>query len=566
MTTRKQEAPDLFSTPRAWLGREARTARNFLILAVCLGWAGGMLLIAQASLLATIVHDVVFNGYAMAEVFARLMLLPPIMAMRFVLVWAGEHFGFRGAARVKADIRQRLYAHLLRLGPERLRTRSIGDLTHQVVDGVEGLEAYYARFLPQAALAGLIPLAVLAFVFPLDLTSGLILLGAAPFVPVFMVLIGSQAEKLNQRQWRRLAALSARFLDSLQGLTTIKMFGASRREAEIIVRITDDYRQTTLSVLRFAFLSALILELIATVSMAMVAVFIGFRLLSGEMAFQTGFFILLLVPEFFLPLRALGSHYHSRLSASAAAEGLLAILDEPPPDSEPTDMQHPRWSAVGLQLDNLCFAHTPAHEIVCELNLQITPGSFTVLAGLSGVGKTTLLRLLLGSIAPDKGRILCNGIDLSHIAPAAWHAHIAWMPQEPYLFQGSIKYNARLWDDAPETPAQREALQYAAARTGLDKDIAALPHGWDTQLGEGGQGLSGGQRRRLALTRAMLKHAPLVILDEPTAHLDDAGRHTVIAALRSMAGQRTVVIASHDPAVLAAADRVVDLAKECERS
>jgi ATP-binding cassette, subfamily C, bacterial CydD len=437
MTMRKQEAPDLFSTPQAWLGREARTARNFLILAVCLGWGGGMLLIAQASLLATIVHDVVFNSYAMAEVFARLMLLPPIMAMRFVLVWAGEQFGFRAAARVKADIRQRLYAHLLRLGPERLRTRSTGDLTHQVVDGVEGLEAYYARFLPQAALAGLIPLAVLAFVFPLDLTSGLILLGAAPFVPVFMVLIGSQAEKLNQRQWRRLAALSARFLDSLQGLTTIKMFGASRREAEIIVRITDDYRQTTISVLRFAFLSALILELIATVSMAMVAVFIGFRLLSGEMAFQTGFFILLLVPEFFLPLRALGTHYHSRLSASAAAEGLLAILAEPPPDGERADTRHPRWPTVGLQLDNLCFAHTPAHEIVCELNLEIAPGSFTVLAGLSGVGKTTLLRLLLGSIAPDKGRILCNGIDLSSIAPEAWHPISPGCRKSPICFKAA---------------------------------------------------------------------------------------------------------------------------------
>jgi ATP-binding cassette, subfamily C, bacterial CydD len=566
MTIREQEPPDLLSTSRAWLGREARTARNFLILAVCLGWAGGMLLIAQASLLATIVHDVMFNNSAMADVFARLMLLPLIMAMRFVLVWAGEQFGFRAAARVKADIRQRLYAHLLRLGPERLRTRSTGDLTHQVVDGVEGLEAYYARFLPQAALAGLIPLAVLAFVFPLDLTSGLILLGAAPFVPVFMVLIGSQAAKLNQRQWRRLAALSARFLDSLQGLTTIKMFGASRREAEIIVRITDDYRQTTLSVLRFAFLSALILELIATVSMAMVAVFIGFRLLSGEMAFQTGFFILLLVPEFFLPLRALGTHYHSRLSASAAAEGLLAILAESPPDSQRAEMQHPQWPTVGLQLDNLCFAHIPEQEIVCELNLDIPPGSFTVLAGLSGVGKTTLLRLLLGSIAPDRGRILCNGIDLSRIAPEAWRAHIAWMPQEPYLFQGSVKYNARLSDDGPETPFQREALHRAAASTGLDKDIAALPHGWETPLGESGQGLSGGQRRRLALTRAMLKNAPLVILDEPTAHLDEAGRQTVIAALRSMAGQRTVVVASHDRAVLAVADHVVDLAKECAHS
>jgi ATP-binding cassette, subfamily C, bacterial CydD len=546
-------------SPHGWLRRRALPVRRLLLLAVSLGLAAGVLLIVQAGLLGAIVQAVMFDGRSAADVRTPLLLLPAIMAARFALVWAGENCGFQAALKVKADVRMQLYTHLQGMGPQRLRARSTGELAHQVVDGVEGLEGYYARFLPQAALAALIPLAVLAFVFPLSLTSGLILLGTAPFIPLFMVLIGGQAEKLNQRQWRRLAALSARFLDSLQGLTTIRAFSAGGREARIISRITDEYRQTTISVLRVAFLSALVLEFLATVSIALVAVFIGFRLLAGDMPFQSGFFILLLAPEFYLPLRALGTQYHARLSASAAAEGLLAILSEPVAYADPDrpGTARPHWDRVTLRLETLGFGYPGGAPILRGLDLEVPTTGLTAIAGPSGTGKTTALRLLLGSLTPDKGRIRVNGTDLADLDTTAWLAHVAWMPQAAYLFQGTLLDNLLL---PPGRPPDPDRLRQAAALTGLDHDLAALPHGWETRLGESGAGLSGGQQRRLALTRAVLKGAPLVLLDEPTAHLDGAGRATVVAALRTLAGRHNVVVATHDPAVLAAADRVLPLA------
>jgi ATP-binding cassette, subfamily C, bacterial CydD len=538
-----------------WLKREAAAVSRLLLLAVSLGLAAGVLLILQAGLLSAVLHAVVFENRGISDLLLQLTLLPLLMLGRFGLLWAGENCGFEAALRVKADLRLRLYEHLQRLGPQWLRGRSSGELAHQVVDAVEGLEGYFARFLPQAALAVLIPAAVLAFVFPLSWVAGLILLGTAPFIPLMMVLIGSQAEKLSQRQWRRLADLSARFLDSLQGLPTLRAFNAARRETQVIAQITDAYRITTLSVLRVAFLSALVLEFLATMGVAMAAVYIGFRLLYGQMVFQGGFFILLLAPEFYLPLRTLGTHYHARLSAAAAAEGLMAILNEPPGSGAARpDALRPVWSSLGLRLVNLGFAYPGGRAVVSCQNLEIPAGSFTVIAGPSGAGKTTLLRLLLGSLVPGQGRILVNQTELAAVDQRAWLAHVAWMPQAATIFQGTVLENMLCEEDSD--PAARQRCDRAAALTLFDRDLAGLPQGWDTPLGEGGEGLSGGQARRLALTRAVAKEAPLILLDEPTAHLDADARQSITAVLRGLAGMRTLVVASHDPAVLAMADHV----------
>jgi ATP-binding cassette, subfamily C, bacterial CydD len=551
-------------TPAArqtWLNREAAAVRRQIALAVSLGLAAGVLLIVQAGLLSAVVHAVVFEMRSVSDVFIPLLLLPLLMLARFGLVWGGENCGFQAAVRVKADIRMRLYTHLQRMGPQRLRGRSTGELAHQVVDAVEGLEGYFARFLPQAALAVLIPAAVLAFVFPLSWAAGLILLATAPFIPLMMVLIGGQAEKLNRRQWRRLADLSARFLDSLQGLPTLRAFSAARREAQVIAAITDAHRETTLSVLRVAFLSALVLEFLATMGMAVAAVYIGFRLLYGEMAFQSGFFILLLAPEFYLPLRALGTQYHARLSAAAAAEGLLAILNEPGAEGVGrTDAPPPAWASVGLRLENLEFRYPGGDPVLRGLDLEIPAGSFTVIAGPSGMGKTTVLRLLLGSLIPDQGRILANGTGLGDMDRRNWLAHVAWVPQSATIFAGTVMENLLSRNSNDSSTQQKR--DRAATLTGFDRDLSVLPHGWDTRLGEGGEGLSGGQARRLTLTRALVKEAPLILLDEPTAHLDAAGRQTMTAALRSLAGRHTLVVASHDPGLLAAADQVVTLPPE----
>ncbi len=588
------EAKTDHPAPKDWLRGNARSVLGLLLAGIGLGVAAGVLLIVQAGLLAWVVHQVLFEAAGLEDVFGALVALPMLMLIRAGLVWGGEQFGVQAAMRVKGQLRMRVMDHLAALGPERLRGRSSGDLAHHVVDGIEGLEAYFARYLPQAALAALLPLAVLAFVFPMDLVSGLILLFTAPFIPLFMFLIGSRAEKLNQRQWRRLALLSARFLDSLQGLTTLRLFNATRREARIIAEITDDYRESTLSVLRIAFLSALVLEFFSTVSLALMAVIIGFKLLSGTMAFQAGFFILLLAPEFYLPLRALGVHYHSRLSATAAAEGLMALLAEQPHDfqtsrtSPATDRLSPNWFSVDLDIRNLSFGHGPGQTVLHDFSLRIQPGSRVALVGPSGVGKTSLLRLLLGTARPEGGRILVNGTELADMDLGHWLRHVAWMPQNPYIAPTTMWENVLL--GCASGPAGKpgmadtvdwDALDEIAALTGLDRDLTAMAQGWQTRVGEGGAGLSGGQRQRLALTRVLArtlaKPAPLLLLDEPTAHLDDQGAEVVLAALGKvsggllgglsggvlggLSGKRTVIIASHDSRVREFADVVAELTR-----
>ncbi|WP_459937383.1 thiol reductant ABC exporter subunit CydD [Desulfonatronum parangueonense] len=544
--------------PKQWLPAAARQVQGQLLLAVSLGFLAGIVLILQAGILAFVVHEVLFAGRGLADLLGPVLALPGLMLVRAALVWGGEQLGFQAAARVKSGIRMQLYDHLHALGPDRLRARSSGDLAHYLTDGVEGLEAYYSRYLPQAATAALIPVAVLAFVLPLDLVSGLILLFTAPFIPFFMILIGKRAERINQRQWRRLASLSARFLDSLQGLTTLKLFNATRREAEIIARITDNYRETTVSVLKIAFLSALVLEFLATVSVAVVAVIIGFKLLAGTMSFQTGFFILLLAPEFYLPLRSLGAHYHSRLSAMAAAQGLVALLAEQPRTLEEGKLR-PQWASVRMEIAGVSYGHGRDSMVLHQVNLGIPAGALTVLAGPSGAGKTTLLRILLGTVAPDGGRVLVNGADLGEVDQEAWLRHVSWMPQNPFVLQGTILDNILLHRHGEPSEDDRRKLEAVAALTGLDRDLASLPQGWRTRVEEGGGGLSGGQRQRLALTRALCKEAPLLLLDEPTAHLDAESRETVLTALRSLAGKRTLVAASHDARLRELADVVLEL-------
>jgi len=550
-------------SPSSWLRAGAGQAWKSLTLAVALGLAAGMALIAQAAILANIMQQVLFAGRDLAAVTPLMLLLPPLMLLRAGLVWTGEQMGFQAAATVKTSLRIQLYDHVQALGPDRLRSASSGDLAHHVVDGVEGLEAYYARFLPQLANAALIPAAILAFVFPADLISGLILLFTAPFIPLFMILIGSRARRMNQRQWRRLARLSARFLDSLQGLTTLKLFNATRREADLIARITDNYRRTTVSVLRVAFISALVLEFFSTVSLAVVAVFIGFKLLAGNMAFESGFFILLLAPEFFLPLRALGSSYHARLSAMAAAEGLLSLLADPPPPRAGQGAVRPVWTSLCLDVDQVCYRHTPDAPLVLDaISLHVPAGACAVLTGASGAGKTTLLRLLLGTVRPVNGCILANGLDVSGLDLEAWLRHVAWMPQTPGLFQATLLDNVLMENQARISTAEMSELNRMARVTGLDRDLAGLgpmEQAWHTRLGEDGLGLSGGQRQRVALTRAALKKAPLMLLDEPTAHLDRTSHATMLAALRSWKGRHTMVIASHDPEIRELADIVLEL-------
>jgi len=540
----------------AWL-REARAPATVALRAlVGTGTLAGALLLLQAWLLARVVATTVFGGEGLAASLPALWALLAVFVARAGIAWLTEWLGFRAAAAVKLEVRSRLIRHVHAMGPLRLIDEQGGELANAIADGVEAMEAYYARFLPQMALAALIPLSILALVFPLDWISGLVLLVTAPCIPMFMVLIGKGAEALNQRQWRRLARLSGHFLDALQGLGTLKAFNASRREAALVERLSEDYRKSTMAVLRVAFLSSLALEFLATVSIALVAVLIGFRLMWGDLSFQSGFLVLLLAPEFYLPLRNLGTHYHARMDAIGAAERMVEILEQPlPPASAERHTMTPARS-VSVVLRDVTARYDPDGPAALDgLSLDLRPGRTVALVGPSGAGKSTVINLLLGFLAPASGQILVNGEPLSALEPGSWLAHAAWVPQRPHVFHASVRDNIRLARPDADDATVARAARLAEAH----EFIAALPRGYDTLVGEGGRVLSGGQAQRLALARAFLKDAPLVLMDEASASLDAETEHRLGRAIERLAAERSMLMIAHRLATVRRADRIAVL-------
>jgi ATP-binding cassette subfamily C protein CydD len=527
----------------------------WLRLAVAIGLASGGLLILQAWLLARTVDAVVFEQAVLQQVMPWLWGLLALFLMRAGLAWASEQAAFKAAVQVKLALREGLYLKVQKLGPAWLSGERSGDIVNTLSDGVEALEAYYARFLPAISLMALVPLAILVFVFSHDGLAAVVMVVTAPLIPLFMILIGKGAERRNQRQWRQLAWMSAHFLDVIQGLTTLRLFNASRREAQVIARISDDYRQGTMSVLRIAFLSSFVLEFFSTVSIAVVAVLIGFRLYWGEMDFMHGLFVLLLAPEFYLPLRNMGAQYHARMEAIGAAERIVEILNTPAAEASGKLTTLVNLQQDDIRFEAVGFRYPDGRQAVQDIDLVIRPGETLALVGASGAGKTTLINLLMGFLQPQGGRIRVGGVPLQDIAPEVWRGQLAWLPQRPQLFPGSITDNIRLGMPL----AGREAVHQAAVLAQAGDFIEALPHGWDTRVGEGGQGLSGGQVQRIALARAFLKDASLVILDEPTANLDLDSETRIYAAMRTLAAGRTLILIAHRLRTVREADRIVVL-------
>lgn len=541
----------------AWLKSNRRFSGAWVRLTVGLGFGSGLLLILQAWLLTRTIHAVVFDGKGLADVTIYLWSILGLFSLRALLSWLVEQTAFEAAARVKLGLRDQLLRHLFALGPVRHSLERTGEITAVLSDGIEALEGYYARFLPAMTLMALLPLAILVVVFPLDWLSGLILLLTAPLIPLFMILIGKGTERLNQRQWRKLARLSAHFLDVIQGLTTLKLFNASRREVQNVARIADEYRQSTMAVLRVAFLSSLVLEFFATVSIAVVAVSIGFRLLWGEMDFLYGFFILLLAPEYYLPLRSMGTHYHARMDAIGAAERMLHLLEleAPKPCADPQPL--PDLLSAEIRFAGITVEFANGTRALDGVDFSIRPGERLALVGPSGAGKSTLMNLLLGFLRPNTGQLLIDDTPLERIDPAVWREQLAWLPQRPQLFAGSILENIRL--GRPD--ASEDEIKQAARQAHADEFIERLPQGYATQLGEAGAGLSGGQVQRLALARAFLRRSPLLLLDEPTASLDAESERLVQAGLDELALGRTLVVIAHRLNTVRHADRILLLDK-----
>ena len=544
--------------------RSARAALHDLLLTVGVGLLGGVVLVLQARFLSRLVTRVFLGGEGLAGVRPFLVVLLVLALARAGLSWLGANFANRVAGRVKSDLRERLSAHLLQLGPDFARGERSGELINTVTEGIEALDAYLSQYLPQLALAALVPFTILTFVFPLDPLSGLVLLLTAPLIPLFMNLIGGLAGSLAQKQWVSLGRMSAHFLDVLQGLTTLKLLGRSREQVEIIAQVSDRFRQTTMGVLRVAFLSALVLEMLATISTAVVAVQIGLRLLYGHLDFEGAFFVLLLAPEFYLPLRMLGTRFHTGTSGVAAARRIFEILELPSPPQKERSSERDRGEEKGaIRFVDVCYAYDDGHRpALHNFSLEMLPGEKVALVGPSGAGKSTVAHLLLRFIEPDRGTITFNNASLAELSPTAWRARVAWVPQHPYLFHASVLENLRLaWPDA----AHKDVLD-AVHRAHAHDFIEALPRNYDTVIGERGARLSGGQAQRLALARAFLavqgcvatgRDDPLLILDEATANLDPEHESAIQHSIERLLRGRTALIIAHRLTTVTRADRIV---------
>ena len=522
--------------------------------AIVLGALAAALAVPQAWLLAHAIAPVVMEKASLSSALLWLLPVLPLLVLRFFLATASGRAAIVAAGRVKARIRSALLRHLASLGPATNAGRSTGEAATVVLEGVDALDGYVSRFLAHLGVLVVLPPLVLVVVLPRDWISGLVLLVTAPVIPVFMILLGLGAEQLNRRQWLRLLRLSGRLLDGLQRLTTLRLLNAGDREAERLAEAAEDYRRSTMAVLRVAFLSALALEFFATVGIALVAVLIGFRLLDGALGFEAAFFVLLLAPEFYAPLRQLGLDYHARMEALAAAERILDLQAETPMPAG--EARPPLDADVTIECEGVSFAWEPDRPALRDFSLRLVPGEIVALVGPSGAGKSTLLSLLLGLLRPQSGRVLANGHDLASLDPAHWLEHVAVVPQRPHMFEGSVLDNIRLGDPDASLDRVRIAARMAAA----DEFIVALPQAYDTPLGEHGETLSGGQVQRLALARAFLKDkARVLVLDEGTAGLDRGTEASVADAIRRLAAGRTTLIVTHRLATVGLADRVVFL-------
>ncbi|MFG1984579.1 thiol reductant ABC exporter subunit CydD [Streptomyces albidoflavus] len=531
--------------------RYARATRFFLAAVVVLGALGAGLVIAQAMLLAELIVSSFEQRFDTGDLTTPLLLLVAVALGRALVSWLTELAAHRASAAVTSELRMRLVERAGQLGPGWLGDRRTGSLIALATRGVDALDDYFARYLPQLGLAVVVPVAVLARIVTEDWVSAAIIVVTLPLIPLFMALIGWATQSRMDRQWGLLSRLSGHFLDVVAGLPTLKIFGRAKAQAESIRRITHDYRRATLRTLRIAFLSSFALELLATLSVALVAVTIGMRLVHGDMDLYTGLVILVLAPEAYLPLRQVGAQYHAAAEGLAAAEEVFAVLETPVPH---TGTQAPPAGALAFEGVTVRYPGRDA-PAVREATLTVEPGETVALVGPSGCGKTTLLQAALGFVAPAEGRVTAGGTDLAEVDREQWHQRIAWVPQRPQLFAGTVAENVRLArPDASEVEVAR-ALEQAGAR----EFVAGLPAGAETELGEDGAGLSAGQRQRVALARAFLADRPVLLLDEPTASLDGASEEAVVEAVRRLAVGRTVLLVVHRPALLAVADRVVRL-------
>ncbi|WP_225102088.1 thiol reductant ABC exporter subunit CydD [Streptomyces sp. CoH27] len=535
------------------LVRELPVLRRHLASSTATAFLAAGLVVAQATLLATVLAD----GFAGHDVtFAALAALGAVVAGRAALAWARGVLAHRAAADAKHTLRERLTDRLSRTAPLTLASRRHGETATLLLRGLDALDPYVTSSLPTTAAAAVVPVTVLAWLFATDWSSALIIVVTLPLIPVFGALVGLHTSRRTARQWRLLARLGGHFLDVVAGLPTLRAFGREQYQARRVGEMADAHRRATMRTLRVAFLSSFVLETVATLSVALVAVPVGLRLLDGTMDLRTALIVLFLAPEAYVPLRAMGAAFHESAEGITVAEQVFAVLDEDVAGAEHQADRFPTPDArtAPLHMEGVTVHYpgrtTPALD---HVSLHVGPGEHIALVGPSGAGKSTLLALLLGFVTPSAGRITVGGTDLARLDPDDWRAGLAWVPQRPHLFAASVADNIRLGRPDASDAEVRQAARDAYA----DHFIEALPQGYDTPLGEHGAGLSAGQRQRIALARAFLKDAPVLLLDEPTAHLDPDSEAAVTRATVRLLQGRTAIVVAHRTSLLPYADRIV---------
>jgi len=541
-------------------------SRRWVQLTVLLGALAGVCIIIQAGLLAHIIHAAFIGKVPRESLLSLFIILAVVIGLRGFLAWGREVSGQKASTLIRRQTRATLLAHLHALGPLYIKDKQTAPLTNTLLERTEALHGYIAHYLPQKSLALIVPIMIGLSAFWVSWVVGLIFLLTAPLIPLFMIMIGRGAEKLNQKNFTLLARMSAHFLDTLQGLATLKIFHRSVDQAAQIEKSSEHYRKGTMAVLRVAFLSSAVLEFLTSVAIAMTAVFLGlsylnfldFGLYQRELTLQTGLFLLLLAPEFYQPLRDLGTHYHARAEALGAVHEINTILAAPLPEGKPAaSTPLALQETINLELAHINHSFDQGRRAaLVDLNLNVKAGEWLAIVGASGAGKTTLLNLLLGFLPLQQGTIRINGQSLNSLNPGDWQRHVAWVPQHPALFDGSLGENISLG----EPTIAKEELFTAARAAHADKIAATIELSLDLTVGEQGNQLSGGEARRVALARAFAKDAPLILLDEPTAGLDRENEQLIMTSLKQLAPGKTLIMLTHRLDTARSADRIAVMA------
>lgn len=527
------------------------------ILSVVAGSISSVMLIGQAFWLSTIIDGAFMQKKGLGELLSPIGLFALFSTLRMLFNWASHGEANRGTVAIRKKLFSRLTGTIGSLGPVYARSVQSGRLSTTLLKGVEALDAYFSSYIPQIFLALFTPLLILAAIFPGDWLSGLILLLSAPLIPLFMILIGKSASAMTEKQWKTMSRMSGYFLDVLQGLPTLKLFAESERQRDTIEEAGETFRMATMRVLKIAFLSSLTLELVGTIGTAIIAVSIGIRLMDGQLTFQHALFVLVLTPDFFLPLRQLGTKFHAGMEGVSASKEIFEILDRSPaPFRETASSGGSAAEKSAIVFTEVTCTYPGAFRPALEgISFAIPTGKTTAVIGPSGAGKSTLVNLLLRFQEPAEGSLTIDGRPIHDTPLARWHEKISWVPQHPTLFNATLRENILL----ARHDASPEELQGAMEQTGLSEFVASLPDGLDTMIGEQGARLSGGEAQRVALARAFIKNAPFLVLDEPTSHTDPELETALRSSMEALMQGRTTVIIAHRLETIQSADQIVVL-------